>query len=49
MATQSNPLIDDSFVDFLLYSVLGVAPLSAREAYQPHVHATFDLCIDHVS
>ena len=48
MATQSNPLIDDSLVDFLLYSVLDAESLCALEGYQQHSKETFDLYIDSV-
>jgi alkylation response protein AidB-like acyl-CoA dehydrogenase len=48
MAAQSNPLIDDSFVDFLLYSVLDAESLCELEAYQQHSKETFDLYIDSV-
>ena len=43
MATQSNPLIDDALVDFLLYSVLDAESLCDLEAYQQHSKETFDL------
>ncbi|MBW1907183.1 MAG: acyl-CoA dehydrogenase family protein, partial [Deltaproteobacteria bacterium] len=46
MAAQSNPLIDDSFVDFLLYSVLDAESLCELEAYQQHSKETFDLYLD---
>jgi alkylation response protein AidB-like acyl-CoA dehydrogenase len=46
MATQSNPLIDDGLVDFLLYSVLDAESLCELEAYQQHSKETFDLYID---
>jgi butyryl-CoA dehydrogenase len=48
MATQSNPLIDDSLVDFLLYSVLDAEALCELEAYEQHSKETFDLYIDSV-
>jgi len=48
MATQSNPLIDDSLVDFLLYSVLDAESLCELEAYQQHSKETFDMFIDSV-
>jgi butyryl-CoA dehydrogenase len=48
MATQSNPLIDDALVDFLLYSVLDAESLCDLEAYQQHSKETFDLYIDSV-
>ncbi|MGB8221263.1 MAG: acyl-CoA dehydrogenase [Polyangiales bacterium] len=48
MATQSNPLIDDALVDFLLYSVLDAESLCELEAYQQHSKETFDLYIDSV-
>ena len=43
MATQSNPLIDDSLVDFLLYSVLDAESLCELEAYEQHSKETFDM------
>jgi butyryl-CoA dehydrogenase len=46
MATQSNPLIDDGLVDFLLYSVLDAESLCELDAYQQHSKETFDLYID---
>jgi alkylation response protein AidB-like acyl-CoA dehydrogenase len=46
MAVQSNPLIDDGLVDFLLYSVLDAESLCKLEAYQQHSKETFDLYID---
>jgi alkylation response protein AidB-like acyl-CoA dehydrogenase len=48
MATQSNPLIDDSLVDFLLYSVLDAEGLCKLGAYEQHSKETFDLYIDSV-
>ena len=33
MATESNPLIDDGLVDFLLYSVLDAESLCKLDAY----------------
>ncbi|MGB5695177.1 MAG: acyl-CoA dehydrogenase [Polyangiales bacterium] len=48
MATQSNPLIDDGFVDFLLYSVLDAESLCDLEGYRQHSKETFDLYIDSV-
>ena len=48
MATQSNPLIDDSLVDFLLYSVLDAESLCELEAYEQHSKETFDMFIDSV-
>jgi hypothetical protein len=48
MATQSNPLIDDSLVDFLLYSVLDAEGLCQLGAYEQHSKETFDLYIDSV-
>jgi alkylation response protein AidB-like acyl-CoA dehydrogenase len=48
MATQSNPLIDDGLVDFLLYSVLDAESLCELEAYRHHSKETFDLYIDSV-
>jgi butyryl-CoA dehydrogenase len=46
MATQSNPLIDDGLVDFLLYSVLDAESLCELGAYEQHSKETFDLYID---
>ncbi len=48
MATQSNPLIDDSLVDFLLYSVLEAESLCELEPYRKHSKETFDLYVDSV-
>jgi len=48
MAAQSNPLIDDGLVDFLLYSVLDAESLCDLDAYQQHSKETFDLYIDSV-
>jgi len=48
MATESNPLIDDGFVDFLLYSVLDAESLCELDAYAQHSKETFDLYIDSV-
>ena len=48
MATQSNPLIDDGLVDFLLYSVLDAESLCELEGYRQHSKETFDLYIDSV-
>ena len=48
MATQSNPLIDDSLVEFLLYSVLDDEGLCKLGAYEQHSKETFDLYIDSV-
>ena len=48
MATQSNPLIDDGLVDFLLYSVLDAEGLCQLGAYEQHSKETFDLYIDSV-
>ncbi len=48
MATQSNPLIDDGLVDFLLYSVLDAESLCELGAYAQHSKETFDLYIDSV-
>jgi len=48
MATQSNPLIDDGLVDFLLYSVLDAESLCELEGYQQHSKETFDLYVDSV-
>ena len=46
MAAQSNPLIDDELVDFLLYSVLDGAALCDLEPYAQHSRETFDMYID---
>jgi butyryl-CoA dehydrogenase len=48
MAIESNPLIDDSLVDFLLYSVLNAESLCELDAYAQHSKETFDLYIDSV-
>ena len=48
MAAQSNPLIDESLVDFLLYSVLDAESLCELDAYQQHSKETFDMFIDSV-
>ena len=48
MATQSNPLIDEGLVDFLLYSVLDAESLCELEAFQQHSRETFDMFIDSV-
>ena len=48
MATHGNPLIDDSLVDFLLYSVLDAEGLCQLGAYEQHSKETFDLYIDSV-
>ena len=46
MATQTNPLLDDALVDFLLYSVLDAEGLCELDAYSQHSKETFDLYID---
>ncbi|MEM8609116.1 MAG: acyl-CoA dehydrogenase [Myxococcota bacterium] len=48
MATQSNPLLDDGFVDFLLYDVLNAESLCELEGFNHHSKETFDLFIDSV-
>ena len=48
MATESNPLIDEGLVDFLLYSVLDAESLCELDAYQQHSKETFDMFIDSV-
>ena len=48
MAIESNPLIDDGLVDFLLYSVLDAESLCKLDAYAQHSKETFDLYIDSV-
>ncbi len=48
MPAQNNPLIDDSLVEFLLYSVLDAESLCELEAYRQHSKETFDLYIDSV-
>ena len=48
MAAQTNPLIDDDLVDFLLYSVLDAEALCELEPYRQHSKETFDMYIDSV-
>ena len=48
MATETNPLVDDELVDFLLYSVLDAEALCELPAYQQHSKETFDMFIDSV-
>lgn len=48
MAPRGNPLIDDDFVDFLLYSVLDAEALCKLDAYAQHSKETFDLYIDSI-
>jgi len=48
MAIESNPLIDDGLVDFLLYSVLDAESLCKLDAYAQHSKETFDLYIDSI-
>lgn len=48
MATQTNPLIDDELVDFLLHSVLDAESLCSLEAFEQHSKETFDLYVDSV-
>lgn len=48
MAAQTNPLIDDELVDFLLYSVLDAESLCDLEPYRQHGKETFDMYIDSV-
>lgn len=45
---RSNPLIDDGFVDFLLYDVLDAESLCKLEGYDHHSKETFDLFLDSV-
>ncbi len=46
MSAQTNPLIDDGLVDFLLYDVLDAESLCELEAYEHHSKETFDLFLD---
>lgn len=48
MAAQTNPLIDDELVDFLLYSVLDAESLCDLQPYGQHSKETFDMFIDSV-
>jgi butyryl-CoA dehydrogenase len=48
MSAQTNPLIDDGLVDFLLYDVLRAETLCEFEAYAQHSKETFDLFLDSV-
>ena len=43
MSAQTNPLIDDGLIDFLLYDVLNAESLCELEAYEHHSKETFDL------
>ena len=42
-AASSNPLLDDQFIDLLLYELLDAPALTALPAYQEHSRETFDL------
>jgi len=48
MPPQANPLVDDAFVDFLLYDVLDAESLCQLSAFEHHSKETFDLFIDSV-
>ncbi|MGB5810285.1 MAG: acyl-CoA dehydrogenase [Polyangiales bacterium] len=48
MPPQTNPLLDDDFVDFLLYDVLDAASLCEFDGYDHHSKETFDLFLDSV-
>jgi butyryl-CoA dehydrogenase len=48
MAAHTNPLIDDSLVDFLLYSVLDAESLCDLDGFTQHSKETFDMYIDSV-
>ena len=48
MSAQTNPLIDDGLVDFLLYDVLDAESLCELGAYEHHSKETFDLFLDSV-
>lgn len=48
MAPQTNPLVDDGFVDFLLYDVLDAESLCALDGFNHHSKETFDLFLDSV-
>ncbi|MDH3485883.1 MAG: acyl-CoA dehydrogenase family protein, partial [Myxococcales bacterium] len=48
MSAQTNPLIDDGLIDFLLYDVLDAESLCELEAYEHHSKETFDLFLDSI-
>ena len=48
MPAQTNPLLDDAFVDFLLYDVLDATELCELPAYEHHSKETFDLFLDSI-
>ncbi len=48
MSAQTNVLIDDGLIDFLLYEVLDAESLCELEAYEHHSKETFDLFLDSV-
>lgn len=48
MGSQTNPLVDDELVDFLLYSVLDAESLCDLEPYRQHGKETFDMYIESV-
>ncbi len=48
MSAQTNPLIDDGLIEFLLYDVLNAESLCELEGYEHHSRETFDLFLDSV-
>ena len=48
MSAQTNPLIDDGLIDFLLYDVLDAESLCQFDAYEHHSKETFDMFLDSV-
>lgn len=48
MSAQTNPLIDDGLIDFLLYDVLDAESLCQLDAYEHHSKETFDMFLDSV-
>jgi len=48
MSAQTNPLIDDGLIDFLLYDLLGAESLCELDAYEHHSKETFDLFLNSV-
>ncbi len=48
MAIDSNPLLDDEFVDFLLYDFLDAESLCQWDAFRHHSKETFELFLDSV-
>ena len=48
MPAQTNPLLDDAFVHFLLYDVVGIESLCRLDAFEHHSKETFDLYLDSV-